>query len=139
MIAPGQVINPSGRNGKDGVSKQLIAALKRAARGKDKGKSVFGEYARLFWSSDKWKLTLLPYIVPRLRSLEVSGEIQVPFQFIIEDVNGEPVPLPPPVKQISSNVVANTIKLDKCSGITKKVKARRKPVTRKQVKRAKSK
>lgn len=114
MFEPGEIANPNGRSGKDSTTQKLRKALELAARSRKT--TIYKGLADLFFTDDKWKLALLPYIVPRLRALEVSGEVTVPFKFVIESADGKPVPLPEPqvVKQIDSKVVVATIKHDKC-------------------------
>ena len=107
MFRPGEVHNPDGRNGKEGTTQQLRAALDRAAKGRHT--TIYDEIATLFFTSAKWKMAILPYITPKLRTLEVSGEVSVPFQFIIETSAGVPVTLPQPRKQIDSNVLPNLV------------------------------
>ena len=140
MFKPGNIANPNGRNGKDGVSTQLRAALNIAA--KKHNTTVFGEYSKLFFSYNPkvamtWRLALLPYIVPKLKSLEVSGEVTVPFQFIIKRSNGEAVQLPAPTKQITSSIVNTPL----ANSIAKRktIKARRKPAAKRKTKHAKTK
>jgi len=112
MFEPGNIANPNGRSGSDTATQQLRKALNAAA--KSKHTTIYRELALLFFKSDKWKLAMLPYIVPRLRTLEVSGQVVVPFQFILKTSGGNRVPLPEPRKQIPSQVVVSTIKPDKC-------------------------
>ncbi len=145
MFGPGETANPQGRI-KNDTTAHLRAALDKAA--KKHKTSIFAEYAELFFTSNKWKALLLPYIVPRLRTLEVSGEVNVPFQFIIERSDGQPVELPQPVKQIPSKQItlANGSSIagvsvadvsDKAIAKKKTKKRIRKPAMKVKVKRAK--
>jgi len=129
MFGPNNNANPTGTAGAFDFRKKLMAALMLA--GKSKGTNPYKRIAELFYASQQAAIQILPYITPKLRTLEVSGEVQVPFKFIVEQSDGTPVPLPEPqpVKRISSEVVVNPIKLDKCSvaaTCVKHVKAKRK-------------
>lgn len=103
MFKPGECANPNG-NRKNSATEMLRAAL--IAAGKGRHTNPFDRIAELFYSSSKMALAILPYIAPRLRTLEVSGEVQVPFKFIIEGSDGKRVPLPKQTKQVASNVMS---------------------------------
>lgn len=105
MFGPNNLANPTGTAGAFDFRAKLLKAL--GVVGKRKGVSPEARIAALFFKSDKCALQILPYIAPRLRALEVSGQVSVPFQFIIEQVNGDPLELPPAqaAKQIASQVV----------------------------------
>ena len=106
MFEPGNRANPQGRI-KNNTTQMLRDAI--VAAGKTKKVSPFKRIAELFYKSDRMAIAILPYLTPKLRTLEVSGEVSVPFQFIIETSAGVPVSLPQPRKQIGSNVLPNLV------------------------------
>ena len=127
MFAPGEVNNPQGRI-KNNTTQMLRDAIELAGKGRHT--NPFARIAELFYSSGKMAIAILPYITPKLRTLEVSGEVTVPFQFVIESAAGMPIALPQPARQVTSQVlplltnkdsttkpgqtVVNPIKNDKC-------------------------
>ena len=121
MFRPGEVANPQGRI-KNNTTQMLRDALIEAGKGRHT--TPFARIAELFYKSGKMALAILPYITPKLRTLEVSGEVTVPFQFIINRSSGETVKLPTPqaVKQIDSKIVVSPIELDKCKAPTTSAK-----------------
>ena len=132
MFGPNNNANPTGTAGTFDFRKKLMDALLLA--GKSERTNPYKRIAELFYASQQAAIQILPYITPKLRTLEVSGEVTVPFKFIVERSDGTPMPLPEPqtVKQIDSKVVATTIKLDKCKAIsTQHVKTKRKHTKRK--------
>lgn len=105
MFGPNNIANPTGTAGAFDFRAKLMKALN--IHGKSKHTSPEKRIAELFYSSSKAALAIMPYITPKLRTLEVSGQVVVPFQFIVER-HGQPVVLPAdtqPVKQIGSKVV----------------------------------
>ena len=138
MWEPGQSGNPGGKS-TDTTTENLRKAVDRAC--KAKRTSLWDEIAKLFMKSDKYKMALLPYLAPKLRTLEVSGQVSAPFQFIIERSSGETVNLPAAnTKRIESKIVMSPIKNDKRSAAGRKaVKIKSKPTKRKPVARAKRK
>ena len=134
MFARGEIANPSGAPlGVNQFREKLLKALNIA--GKKLHTTPEARIAEMFFKSDRSALQILPYIAPRLRALEVSGEVSVPFLFIIERSSGETVDLPQPVKQIASQVVAKPTALRVPIAKAKTVKARRKPAARAKRKR----
>ena len=115
MFARGEIANPSGAPpGVNQFREKLLKALNIA--GKKLHTTPEARIADLFYSSAKNALQILPYIAPRLRALEVCGEVSVPFQFIIERSSGETVDLPAAnTKRIESKIVMSPIKNDKRS------------------------
>ena len=102
MFEPGNRANPQGRI-KNNTTQMLRDAI--VAAGKTKKVSPFKRIAELFYKSDKMAIAILPYLTPKLRTLEVSGEVSVPFQFIIETSAGVPVTLPQPRKEVASSML----------------------------------
>ena len=128
MFGPNNNANPTGTAGGFDFRKKLLAALHLT--GKKLNTSPYKRIAELFYADKKAAIAILPYVTPKLRTLEISGEVSVPFQFVIETSAGKRVPLPEPqptkaiesklvmplpVKQ-ESEVVVSPIKNDKCSG-----------------------
>lgn len=105
MFGPNNIANPTGTAGAFDFRAKLMKALN--IHGKSKHTSPEKRIAELFYSSSKAALAIMPYITPKLRTLEVSGQVVVPFQFIVER-HGQPVVLPAdtqPAKQIGSKPV----------------------------------
>ena len=102
MFSPGETANPRGRIKNDATQALRDAITKYA---KCHHMSVFGRIAKLYFTDNKFAIAILPYIAPKLRSLEVSGEVTVPFQFVIERSDGDPVALPAARKQVTSRTV----------------------------------
>ena len=128
MFGPNNKANPTGTAGLVDFRAKLMDALNIAGRGRHT--TPYDRIATLFYADKRAALAILPYITPKLRTLEVSGEVTVPFQFVIESAAGMPIALPQPRKEIVSQVlplltnkdsttkpgqtVVNPIKNDKC-------------------------
>ncbi len=129
MFGPGNTINLEG-SGKGVIDfrKKLMKELNIV--GKEQHTNIYAYIAALFYSSARNALAILPYLTPKLKSLEVSGEVRVPFKFVIEKSDGQPVSLPepqPPARSIVSQVVVNPIKHRQRAPITTTKRRKRRP------------
>ena len=134
MFGPNNKANPTGTAGAFDFRKKLMDAL--MITGKRERTNPYKRIAELFYASQQAAIQILPYITPKLRTLEVSGEVTVPFKFIVETAAGKPIPLPEPqvVKQVDSKIVAAPVYLDKCKATSVKAKSKhtkRKPAANK--------
>ena len=102
----GQSGNPSGRK-RSNWRKLFDAAIE--ADTEKHGQSIFEHAIEQARTDNTLLAAILRKCLPDMKAVEVKGDTQIPFQFIIERSNGEPVALPAPTKQISSKVVADHI------------------------------